>query len=341
MQTADGAAWFLVMKGIICQTHAHTKLRVVSTGLNVWSSLVSHQAWHTATATPCLTTPTAAQLSPGGCKIPVPFKASFWHCKFYSIYMHTWKVGLSHSAAWILKLIFIYWTCSCLVSSLNCANHVRAGCHLSQEGKEAGWFSQQASRSLSLLTHIHIHKHTHIPGISKALSPHLIRPTSLASGQLLWLKWIKDDARLSLSFFSTLSLDFSFLSIPDERPPRHPLHAHTIQARTHRKSMCCMEGWGEGGRELGGKWQREGVEGVLRGGKAREGLNPSHVKLMRTNLQMIGPCFLSPAYCLFYFSNCFLLFLPLIYWQKKKLVQKKNQEFPETGDYAAAKHKIM
>lgn len=94
--------------------------------------------------------------------------------------------------------------------------------------------------------------------------------------------------------FSPLSLNFSFLSMPDEKSPRHPLHAHTIQARTHRKSMCWAERGGEGGRQ-GGKWWRkvgrEGERGEWKGRGTREGLNASHVKLMRTNLQKLEFCF--------------------------------------------------
>lgn len=127
--------------------------------------------------------------------------------------------------------------------------------------------------------------------------PSHIRPTPLAPGQLLWLKRIKDDSLLSLFFFFHPSLDFSFLSMPDERPPRHPLHAHTIQARTHRKSMCCTEEREgrvqEGGGSGEGKERRRG-----RGHATEEKKQPnaSHVGLMRTNLQKMGPCF------------CFLLF---------------------------------
>lgn len=57
--------------------------------------------------------------------------------------------------------------------------------------------------------------------------PRPTHPTPLASGQLLRLKRIKDDSLLTLSFFFFyLSLRFSFLSMPDERPPRHPLCAY-------------------------------------------------------------------------------------------------------------------
>ena len=110
----------------------------------------------------------------------------------------------------------------------------------------------------------------------------------------------------SLSLSLSLSLDFSFLSEPDERPPRHPLHAHTIQARTHRKSMCCAgrrrwrSGEGRGGgragwevveerREGGCALSTEGERGREEGGNG--GLNASHVKLMRTNLQKMESCF--------------------------------------------------
>lgn len=52
----------------------------------------------------------------------------------------------------------------------------------------------------------------------------------------------------------------------DERPPRHPLHAHTIQARTHRKSMCCAEkglgkGKGRAGVRGGGSDRGKGMGG--------------------------------------------------------------------------------
>lgn len=111
-------------------------------------------------------------------------------------------------------------------------------------------------------------------------------------------------------FFFTLSLDFSFLSMPDERPPRHPLHAHTIQARTHRKSMCCAErrsgGGSGGGKGEGGRSVQREKGGMKRGGEggAREGLNASHVKLMRTNLQKPESCFPFTSSLLFCF--CFL-----------------------------------
>lgn len=65
-------------------------------------------------------------------------------------------------------------------------------------------------------------------------------------------------------------------------------------------------GVGSGRGRVGGSRGRKGGGGGLREeeGKAREGLNASHVKLMRTNLQKMESCF--P------FTNSLLLFFCLV-----------------------------
>lgn len=111
-------------------------------------------------------------------------------------------------------------------------------------------------------------------------------PPLPAPGQLRCHR-IKDDSLLSLSLFFVPSLDFSFLSRPDERPPRHPLPMHTIQAGAHRKSVCSLlhkeEGRGQEGREGRAEYRGRKEKSKERE-RIKRGVNASHVKLMRANL---------------------------------------------------------
>lgn len=150
--------------------------------------------------------------------------------------------------------------------------------------------------------HTHTHTRTHTPGTSRALSPPRICPTSLASGQLLWLKWIKDDSFLALFFSPSLLTSLFFPCRMKGLPDTHSMH---IPFRPgHTGSLCAAQRGGGGG---GAGWEvaEEGREGACSvrgaggvregGGEAREGLNASHVKLMRTNLQRWNLVFLSPT----------------------------------------------
>lgn len=118
-----------------------------------------------------------------------------------------------------------------------------------------------------------------------------------ASGQLLWLKVIKDDSLLALSFFffslpASLSTSLFFPCWMKGLPDTHSMH---IPFRPgHTGSLCAAQrrGWGRG---------RGGDRGKGRGGRAlsTEGerrewggvVNASHVKLMRTNLQKLESYF--------------------------------------------------
>lgn len=84
------------------------------------------------------------------------------------------------------------------------------------------------------------------------------------------------------------------------------------------------------GGKRGGKWQRKGGReraqcrgsggAKRREGEARERVNASHVKLMRTNLQKMESCLLPTPYCYYFVSlldlNAIIPYLPL-----KNLIQ--------------------
>lgn len=106
------------------------------------------------------------------------------------IHMFHIKLSLFPQTPQILKLIFIYSTCSSWVSSLSHANHVPTGCHLSQEGKQAGCrLSQQACLASPLDTpYTHTHLHTHPwhkqSPLTPSNMPHLTRLWTTALTQM-------------------------------------------------------------------------------------------------------------------------------------------------------------
>lgn len=110
-------------------------------------------------------------------------------------------------------------------------------------------------------------RYTHIPGTTGALSPRLIRPTPLASGQLLWLKRIKDDSLLSLSFFfHPLSwLLFSFHAGWKASQTPTPCTYHSGQDTQEVYVLHGEEeGWG------GGEWGGVGSGGGKEGGRSAQ-----------------------------------------------------------------------
>lgn len=182
-------------------------------------------------ATPCLTTPPGCR----GSKVPIPLLLTR---------RRPTQSAFCHSTLWTCG--FGCCCCCCFPSPFpryerdgrlmfdpfcrrSARVNPRPGPDVTCPGTAAGLSvpPPDATHTTHKHTHTHPNPQPEPPAPSDTTQPLPARPP--ASGQLLRLRRIKDEL---FFFFSP------FLSMPDERPPRHPLHAHTIQARTHRKSMC-------------------------------------------------------------------------------------------------------